>query len=282
MSTLTRSASCSPVGLVVQRGVAAGARLQRVEEVEDDLGQRQRVAQLDAVVGQVVHAQQVAAPGLAQLHDRADVARSGRRIVARTIGSRTSATLPSGNSRGVGDLDARGRRPGSPGRRRSGAVEIRSRSNSRSSRSRTISRCSRPRKPQRKPKPSATGGLRLVDQRGVVELAACPARRAAPGSPSRRSGTGRRRPSAWGRGSRRAPRWRRLRAAVTVSPTRRLADVLHAGDQVADLADAEARGRASGSGEMTPTSSSLVDGAGGHHLDPLARWRACRRSPGRR
>ena len=34
--------------LVVQTGVAAGARLQRVEEVEDDLAQRHGVAQLDA------------------------------------------------------------------------------------------------------------------------------------------------------------------------------------------------------------------------------------------
>ena len=30
--------------------------------------------------------------------------------------------------------------------------------------------CSRPRKPIRKPKPERAGGLRLVDQRGVVEL----------------------------------------------------------------------------------------------------------------
>ncbi|SKU54716.1 Uncharacterised protein [Mycobacteroides abscessus subsp. abscessus] len=34
--------------LVIQAGVAARARLQRVKEVEDDLAQRHRVAQLDA------------------------------------------------------------------------------------------------------------------------------------------------------------------------------------------------------------------------------------------
>ena len=60
---------------VVERRVALGARLESVEEVEHDLGQRQRVAQLDAVRGQVVHALQRAATGLAELHDRADVVR---------------------------------------------------------------------------------------------------------------------------------------------------------------------------------------------------------------
>src|SRR5664280_1498434 len=58
---------------VVQRGVAAGARLQRVEEVENDLPQRQRVAQLDPVRGQVVHAEQHPPAALAELHDHADV-----------------------------------------------------------------------------------------------------------------------------------------------------------------------------------------------------------------
>ena len=69
---MTRSADLLAVRLVVQRGVAAGARLQLVEEVEDDLGERQRVAHLDPVLGQVVHAAQGAAPLLAELHDRAD------------------------------------------------------------------------------------------------------------------------------------------------------------------------------------------------------------------
>ena len=43
-------------GLVVEAGVALGAALQLVEEVVDDLAERQRVAQLDPVGGQVVHA----------------------------------------------------------------------------------------------------------------------------------------------------------------------------------------------------------------------------------
>src|SRR5665647_842844 len=60
------------VGLVVERGVSAGLGLQLVEEVEDDLGQRERVAHLDALLGEVVHAAQRAAAGLAQLHHGSD------------------------------------------------------------------------------------------------------------------------------------------------------------------------------------------------------------------
>src|SRR2546427_295557 len=50
--------------LVVERGVAAGLGLQLVEEVEDDLGEREGVAQLDAVLGEVVHAEQCTAAAL--------------------------------------------------------------------------------------------------------------------------------------------------------------------------------------------------------------------------
>ena len=41
--------------LVIEAGVPLGPGLQLIEEVEDDLGQRQRVPQLDPVRGQVVH-----------------------------------------------------------------------------------------------------------------------------------------------------------------------------------------------------------------------------------
>src|SRR5271156_6277678 len=57
---------------VIEAGVAASARLQRVEEVEDDLAQRHGVAQLDPLRRQVVHATQFATPGLTELHDGAD------------------------------------------------------------------------------------------------------------------------------------------------------------------------------------------------------------------
>jgi hypothetical protein len=45
-------------GLVVERGVALRLRLQLVEEVEHDLAERHVVAQLDAVLGEVVHAEE--------------------------------------------------------------------------------------------------------------------------------------------------------------------------------------------------------------------------------
>ena len=57
--------------LVVQRGVAARAGLELIEEVENDLGQGQLVVQLHAVLAQVVHALHRAAAFLTQLHDGA-------------------------------------------------------------------------------------------------------------------------------------------------------------------------------------------------------------------
>ena len=58
--------------LVVERRVPAAARLQLVVEVEHDLGERQVVAQLHALLGQVVHVDVRPAALLAQLHDRPD------------------------------------------------------------------------------------------------------------------------------------------------------------------------------------------------------------------
>ena len=49
-----------------------------------------------------------------------------------------------------------------------------------------------------------------------------------------------------------------------------LADVLHPGDQIAHLADAESGGRF-GLRRDDPDFEQFVGGAGGHHLDPLAR-----------
>ena len=51
--------------LIVQRGVALGAGLEHIEEVEDDFAERHGVAQLHAVLGEVVHAAHLAALGLA-------------------------------------------------------------------------------------------------------------------------------------------------------------------------------------------------------------------------
>ena len=90
--------------LVVERRVAAGHRLQLVEEVRDDLGQRQPVAQLHPVLGEVVHALELTALGLAQLHDRADELRrrQDRHLHDRLVDPRH---LAGGPVRRVGDDD---------------------------------------------------------------------------------------------------------------------------------------------------------------------------------
>ena len=59
--------------LVVERRVAGRARLELVVEVEDDLGERQVVADLDPLGREVVEVDVSAAPALAELHDGADV-----------------------------------------------------------------------------------------------------------------------------------------------------------------------------------------------------------------
>ncbi|KAG1647341.1 hypothetical protein GQR58_030669 [Nymphon striatum] len=63
------------VGFVVEAGVALGAALHLVEEVDDDLGQGQPVDQFDSFGRQVFHAVHDAATALAQLHERAGVGR---------------------------------------------------------------------------------------------------------------------------------------------------------------------------------------------------------------
>ena len=74
--------------LVVERGVAPRPRLQLVEEVEDDLGERQLVVDLDALGREVLHLDQLAAARLAQLDDGPRYS-LGVMTVASTIGSST-------------------------------------------------------------------------------------------------------------------------------------------------------------------------------------------------
>src|SRR5688572_886293 len=62
-----------PDQLVVERGVAPRARLQLVEEVEHDLGERQVVVDLHALLGEERHVHVGAAALLAELHDGAHV-----------------------------------------------------------------------------------------------------------------------------------------------------------------------------------------------------------------
>src|SRR5258708_27593766 len=59
--------------LIVERGVAAGDRLQLVVKVEDDLGQGELPVELDARGIEILHAAVHAAPLLSQVHDAADV-----------------------------------------------------------------------------------------------------------------------------------------------------------------------------------------------------------------
>ena len=150
-----------------------------------------------------------------------------------------------------------------------GAVEIRSRLYSRSSRSRVISRCSRPEEAHPEAEAEGCGGLRFVDQRGVVEhefLQRIPEHRIV-------------------RAVHRVEAGEHHRLGVLVAAQRLggrlgqrgdgvphlgLADVLHAGDQVAHLAHAQALGRRRLRGADTDFQQ-FVGGSGGHHLDPLAR-----------
>ena len=90
------------VELVVERGVAARARLELVEEVEHDFGERQVVGELYALGREIVHAGVLAAALLAELHDRADVLPRGDDRRPGCMGSRISAIVPgSGMSEGL-------------------------------------------------------------------------------------------------------------------------------------------------------------------------------------
>jgi hypothetical protein len=73
MSSLHELAAAVAEHLVVERGVAAGERLHLVEEVEDDLGERELPVDLDARGVDVAHPLVLTAPLGAERHDRADV-----------------------------------------------------------------------------------------------------------------------------------------------------------------------------------------------------------------
>ena len=88
------------VRLPVQGRVAPGLGLELVEEVEDDLRERQPVAQLHAVLGQVVHALHLTRLDW-ESSMTAPMNSEGTRIVAETMGSRISRIRPSGNSDGL-------------------------------------------------------------------------------------------------------------------------------------------------------------------------------------
>jgi hypothetical protein len=146
---------------------------------------------------------------------------------------------------------------------------MRSRSNSRLRRSATISRWSRPEEADPEPEPERGGRLGLVHQGGVVELEPVQgvAQVRVVGAVDReqagehhRLGVG---VPAEGLGG-------ALGRAGDGVADLGLADVLDAGDEVADLPDAEAVARDGLRGDDADLEQ-VVDGAGGHHLDLLAR-----------
>ena len=67
--------------LIVKRRIAAGARLERIEEIVDYLVERQLIEDVHAVGGDIGHVLEHAAALLAQVHYRADI--FGRRIDVR-------------------------------------------------------------------------------------------------------------------------------------------------------------------------------------------------------
>ena len=154
--------------LVVERGVAARARLQLVVEVEDDLGQRQVVDDLLALLDRL-HRHEDAAPVLAEAHHRADA------LLRHEDRAAHVGLLDEGDARGGRQL-GRASAPGGARRPVSvtwystlGVVASSSRSYSRSSRSRTMSMCSRPEEAAAEAEAERLGGLGLPAQRGVVE-----------------------------------------------------------------------------------------------------------------
>ncbi len=254
-------------GLVVERGVALGLALQLVEEVEDDLGEGQRVAQLHPFGGQVLHAEQGAAAALAQLHDGADIlvrhqncgahhrlvdlgdlagrelARVGDRRLLRVLGHH----LVDHVRRGGDQVEAE--------------LALQALADDLQVQQAQIADAETEAERRRR--------LRLVGERGVVQLQLV--QRVPQGRIVR----------AVDRVETRVDH--RLRVLVAAQGVLRrpvvtgdgvadpgLADILHAGDQVAHLADAE-RGRLLHLRRDHADLEELVDGAGGHHLDLVAR-----------
>ena len=68
--------------MIIQAGVALGACLELVVEVDDELRQRHLVRQQDALLVDVFHFAEAAAPRLDELHHRPDIAagRNDRKV----------------------------------------------------------------------------------------------------------------------------------------------------------------------------------------------------------
>ena len=90
--------------VVVKRGVAASARFEVVEEVEDDLREGKLVVQLDAIFREVVHSSHGSTTILAQFHDRSREFSWGQDCRIHD-GFANLGDLPLGEFRRVIDLD---------------------------------------------------------------------------------------------------------------------------------------------------------------------------------
>ncbi len=256
-----------PRGFVVERGISARLRLEGVEEVEHDLRERQRVAHLDALLGQVVHAEQVAATGLAQLHDGADV-------LARHEDRRTHDGFGDVGDLALGELarvrhladDAVVRRhPVDDVRQGRDEVEVEL---SLEAFTRDL-QVQHAEEADAETEPERCRRLRFVDERRVVELQLVEGV-----TQDRVVGTVDRIQTREHHGLRVGVAADRLGRGIRGVRDRvtdlRLAHVLHAGDEVADLADGQAL-RRDRLGRVDADLEQLVRRARRHHLDLLAR-----------
>ncbi|MBG9887033.1 hypothetical protein ABE10_10920, partial [Bacillus toyonensis] len=256
-------------GLVVERRVPLCLRLQLVEEVEDDLAQWNVVAQFHTLLGEVLHAQERPAARLAELHHRSHVIlREEDRCLDHRLGDGAdTAVRVLARVRDRDGLAGVGREHlVDHARRRRDEVEA------------ELPRqalgddlqVQKAEEAAAEAEPEGDRGLRLVLQGRVRELelverlaklrvVAAVDRIDAGEDHGLRVGIARQRLG------------RRLAGVRDGVADLRLAHVLHPGDEVADLAHAESLGRG-GLWARHADLEQLVVGAGGHHLDPLARF----------
>ena len=253
--------------LVVQRGIALGAGLELIEEVEDDLGQRQRVTHLHPVLGQIVHTVQRAAPLLTQFHDRTDEVGGGeQRGPDHRFVDRVDLAL--GEFAGVGhrvlgavlhldpidDVGRGGDQFQVEFALQTGPGDL---------------QVQQPQETTTETEAQGDGTFRLEIQGGVVELQLVQgiAQDRVIGAVDRVQPREHHRPGLLVTGQHRLGRFVRRGDGVTDLG---LTHVLHAGDDVADLTHAQTVDLAR-LGRADPDLQDLVGGPGRHHLDALTR-----------
>ena len=216
---MTSGGLAVPGRLVVEAGVALAAALQLVEEVDDHLGERHQVVQLDPLRRQVLELVELAAALLAQLHQRPRVVgrRDDRHLEERLLDEVDALRV--GQLGRVVDLDdlavgavhavldaRRGGDQGEPELALEALLDD--------------LHVQQPEEAAAESEPEGAGRLRGVADRGVVELELLQRVAQVLEVVAVDREQSRRTPSASGRGSPAAPRWRRRTAVVTVSPER--------------------------------------------------------------